>query len=331
MNWKNGTPRHRIDLKQHGQDVFTREAGKTNTEQRTMSRRTVLKSGCALMLGGVFGCGLGTAYATELEPGWIEITRPRLSLPDWPTGLKGLTVAQLSDLHLGNVDVEHVRHCVEMTNQLGADLIFLTGDFISGPASRSRQCARELAALRARHGVFAVLGNHDIWGGASYVSGQLIHHGITVLRNQRQRLDLDGEQLWLLGIEDTGYTGYSRGQPMAFQRFRTRWQSRVDAMTLLLDGIPDSDPRLLLVHNPDFTEMLPPGRIDLALCGHTHGGQVVLPLIGAPVVPSYWGQKYASGLVQGNGLPVYVNRGVGLASLPIRLNCRPEITLLRFE
>jgi predicted MPP superfamily phosphohydrolase len=99
----------------------------------------------------------------------------------------------------------------------------------------------------------------------------------------------------------------------------------------MLKDVPVDEPRLLLVHNPDFTEMLPEGRIDLALCGHTHGGQVRVPFLGAPVVPSFFGNKYASGLVQGPKTQVYVNRGIGLIAPPVRLNCRPEVTLLRLR
>jgi 3-methyladenine DNA glycosylase AlkD len=146
-----------------------------------------------------------------------------------------------------------------------------------------------------------------------------------VLRNERQALTVDGTRLWLLGIEDTGYTGGF------FSDFKAMWQEARDVLAILLQGIPAAEPRLLLVHNPDFAEMLPEGRIDLILCGHTHGGQVRLPFIGAPVVPSCFGQKYTSGLVHGPGALVYVNRGLGLIAPPVRFLCRREITLLRLR
>jgi predicted MPP superfamily phosphohydrolase len=171
-----------------------------------------------------------------------------------------------------------------------------------------------------------VLGNHDIWTDPDTVATSLTEAGIVVLRNERRALEVGGTRLWLLGIEDTGYTGFL-GSPLG--DFRAMWQKATAALTSLLKGVPDAEPRLLLVHNPDFTEMLPEGRIDLGLCGHTHGGQVCLPFIGAPVLPSCFGQKYTSGLVRGPGTLVYVNRGIGLISPPVRLNCRPEITILR--
>jgi len=109
--------------------------------------------------------GVGTAYATVIEPRWIEVTRLDINLPRWPTALAHLTIAQLSDLHLGEyVDVDNIRHAVEITNQLGADLVLLTGDFVYHSEAHSVLCALELAALRSRYGVYAVLGGITIYG-----------------------------------------------------------------------------------------------------------------------------------------------------------------------
>ena len=298
-----------------------------------ISRRTVLKSGCLLLAGGALSCVAGGVYATRVEPEWVQIYRPQVSLPGWPAGLCGLRVAQLSDLHLGNVDAEHIRRGVQIVNSLQPDLILLTGDFVSHSRRYAAACARELAALRSRYGSYAVLGNHDVWTDADTVAGHLQSQGITVLRNASLPLELEGGRLWLLGVEDVGYSGFAGHLPDSFQIFRRRWQPVSERLAGVLDSIPadDPSPRFLLAHNPDFTEMLPAGRIDLAWCGHTHGGQVRLPFGDALVVPSCFGKKYAGGLVQGNGLPVYVNRGLGLARLPVRFNCRPEITLMQFE
>jgi predicted MPP superfamily phosphohydrolase len=259
-----------------------------------------------------------------VEPSWIEVTEVDVRLPGLPDPLSPLTIAQLSDFHVGPyVSAEDVRHSVGMANALGADLAVLTGDFVYRSARYSTACAQELGVLRARHGVFAVLGNHDIWTDADQVATNLSNAGIRVLRNEGLPLALGGTDLWLLGIEDTGYAGGS------FSDFRAIGQKAAGELALILETIPADAPRLLLVHNPDFTEMLPEGRIDLVLCGHTHGGQVRVPLLGPPVVPSCFGQKYASGLVAGPRTIVYVNRGIGLIPPPIRFNCRPEITMFR--
>ncbi len=297
--------------------------------KKRMSRRRFLRLGCGALLGGMAGCGLSPLYAIRVEPRWIEVARLELTLRGLPAALDGLTIAQISDLHCGpHIPPSYIRHAVALANGLKADLVLLTGDFVTRSAHYSAACAQALADLRPPYGVYAVLGNHDNWTDPDIVAANLERVGITVLRDARHPLEVGGSRLWLLGVEDTGYTGW-RGSP--FHRFRERWQPAADRLAALLTDIPQEEPRLLLVHNPDFTEMLPPGRVDLALCGHTHGGQVRLPLIGAPIVPSCFGQKYRSGLVQGPRTLVYVNRGIGLVSPPIRLNCRPEVTLLRLR
>jgi len=291
-----------------------------------ISRRRFLRLGCGVLVGGAATCALGPVYATQVEPRWIEVTRLDVPLPGLPEALDRFTITQLSDLHLGpHVSGGDVRRSVEIANGLGADLIVLTGDFVYRSAGYSAACAQELASLRARYGVYAVLGNHDVWTDADEVAGNLAGAGVVVLRNERRALEVGDTRLWLLGIEDTGHTGGFFGD------FRVIWREAADALAALLEGIAAKEPRLLLVHNPDFTEMLPEGRVDLAVCGHTHGGQVRLPFIGAPVVPSCFGQKYVSGLVQGPSTLVYVNRGIGLIAPPVRFNCRPEITRLRLR
>jgi len=297
----------------------------TNTDQQ-ISRRKFLKLGLGALVSGAVACVSGPLYVTQIEPRWIEITRLDIPLPSLPAALDGFTISQLSDLHLGPyVGIEHIRRSVAIANELEADLIVLTGDFVYHSADVSTACAQELAQLHAKYGVYAVLGNHDIWTDPRWVTESLIEVGITVLRDDRQALEIGNTRLWLLGVKDTGYVSRS------FSAFQAMWQEPREALAEMLAGIPPNEPRLLLVHNPDFTEMLPPGRIDLALCGHTHGGQVRLPLIGAPIVPSCFGQKYVGGLAQAPSTLVYVNRGIGLIFPPVRFNCRPEISLLRLR
>jgi len=247
-------------------------------------------------------------------------------LPSWPAALDGFTIAQLSDIHRGpEVDRAHIRRGVEMTNDAEPDLVVLTGDYVTGDAAYSADCAAELAALRAPCGVYAVLGNHDIWTDAECVAGNLAGQGIALLRDAYMPLEIGGRRLWLLGIEDNGYVGTE------FSRFREAWHERQETVNRLVVDLPAGEPRVLLVHNPDFTEMLPAGQIDLALSGHTHGGQVQIPLAGAPIVPSCFGQKYVEGLVQGPATMVYVNRGLGLIPVAVRVGCRPEVSLLRLR
>ena len=291
-----------------------------------ITRRAFLRAGCALVAGGAASCLGGSLYSTLLEPSWIEVTRVEVRLPGLPGALDWLTVVQLSDFHRGpHVSAEEVRHSVEMANALEADLIVLTGDYVYQKAGYSADCAQELGGLRAGYGVFAVLGNHDVWTGPDEVAGNLSGAGIRVLRNEGVPVEIGGVDLWLAGVEDTGYAGTSFGD------FRAIWQATAAELGRTLAGIPAGAPRILLVHNPDFCEMLPEGRVDLIVCGHTHGGQVRLPFIGPPIVPSCFGRKYAGGLVDGQRAPIYVNRGIGLIAPPVRFNCRPEITVLRLS
>jgi len=303
-----------------------REERDGDKRNRDLSRRRFLKVGCGALLGGAVTSALGPIYVTQIEPRWVEVTQVDIHLPELAGPLDGFTIAQLSDLHLGPyVSAQDVRRSVQIANELDADLVALTGDFVYRSADYSVACAQELASLEAKYGIYAVLGNHDMWTDPRQVTENLIGAGITVLRNDRQVLDVGSARLWLLGIKDTGYTGGP------WDEFRVEWQETCDALATLLVDIPANEPRLLLVHNPDFTEMLPEGRIDLAVCGHTHGGQVRLPFIGAPIVPSCFGQKYTSGLVQGPSTLVYINRGIGVIAPPVRFNCRPEVTLLRLR
>jgi len=290
-----------------------------------MDRRTFLK----WLFGGCLATGL--AYTACVEPRWAEVVRMNVKLPRLPKVLNGFTIAQLSDLHAGPfIWTGDVRRWVKFVNSLEADLIVITGDFVCISARYAESCAEELAALRARKGVYAVLGNHDIWTDADSVAESLLRAGIHVLRDEHEALVVGSARLWLVGIEDRGITGITALGTISSispSDFMALWADARDALTKLLDGIPPDEPRLLLVHNPDFTEMLPGGGVDLALCGHTHGGQVWLPFIGAPLIPSCYGGKYRAGLVNNGATLVYVNRGLGLIVPPIRFLCRPEVTL----
>lgn len=295
----------------------------------TISRRRFLKG----LLGGALAVSLPPLYATQVEPEWLAVLHTSITLPNLPPAWDGLTLVQLSDIHLGSgIELDTVRRAVALANVAAPDLVVLTGDFVTGEARHSREVATALAELRSRYGSYAVLGNHDIWTDAAVVAANLEDAGISVLRDRRVALECDGARLWLLGIEDRGYTAMSGpGGSGDWVAFQAAWTPARDSLAGLLGDISPDEPRLLLVHNPDFTEMLPEGRVDLALCGHTHGGQVQLPLVGAPFVPSCFGQKFVEGWVQGATTQVYVNRGLGTIGPALRFNCRPEVTVLRVE
>lgn len=283
------------------------------------ARRRVLRGLTRSLLGGgaavAFLGGAGAAQAYR-----FGVTRHTRALG----GLRApLTAAFLTDLHYGPyIGVGSVRAWVEATLALRPDLILLGGDQFDRRAhAASADLLAELARLRAPLGTYAVWGNHD-YGSFGYdrhsgvrqpdwaerrgrLEAAFAAAGVTVLRNAGRAVRAD---LWVSGVDD-----FWNGQPDA-------------AATLAGAGTRAT---LLVSHNPDLLPELPPG-VGLALSGHTHGGQVRLPLVGAPVVPSRYGQRYAMGWVTGaHGTPGYVSRGLGLSGLPLRNLCEPEIALLR--
>ncbi len=279
---------------------------------RGLSRRAFLRWALGVPLGVAAAAAGSVGYAYGVEPDWLTDERVTVRVPDLPSALKGLTIGHLSDLHWGPYTGQReVRAAVERINALSPDLIVLTGDYVLYSAGYAAPCAGELAALRAPLGIYAIPGNHDYWTDIGEVTAQLRAAGLTLLRNSAQRLEVGGIPLWLVGVDDV-------------------WEQHHD-LAAALAGVPRDDPVLLLVHEPDLADEVArvPHRILLQLSGHSHGGQVNLPLLGRPVLP-WLGQKYPAGLqsVPGSRLQVYTNRGIGLIAPPLRFNCRPEVALL---
>ena len=277
----------------------------------SVSRRGFLKWILGSGAVGAISLLSGRVYITKIEPRWIEIVRVDVPIRGLPAPLQGFTIAQLSDFHVGpHVKAEDVHRAVEMANKLGPDLVVLTGDYVSESAQHSAACAGELAALKAEHGVHAILGNHDFWTDAAVVAANLRQVGLDVLRNEHRRLEVGDTILWLVGIEDV-------------------WSGKPD-LGAALDGVPQKATTVLLVHEPDFADQVTRHNISLQLSGHSHGGQVRLPFVGAPILP-YLAHKYPYGLRRIGEMWLYTNRGIGLVAPPVRFLCRPEITLLRLQ
>lgn len=254
----------------------------------------------------------GVAYTLALGQGWLAVEWVTVRIPGLPPGLEGLNLAHLSDLHWGPyTGQKEVQAAVALANAQAPDLIVLTGDYVLGSAKYAQPCSRELAALSAPLGVFAIPGNHDYCTDIGVVAADLRAAGLRLLRNASHRLEIEGTPLWLTGVDDI-------------------WEGH-DDLDAALTVVPLGEPVLLLVHEPDFADLAArsPHRILLQCSGHSHGGQVNLPLIGPPVMP-WLGQKFPAGLqrVPGSTLQVYTNRGIGVTVPPVRFNCRPEVTLL---
>jgi predicted MPP superfamily phosphohydrolase len=291
-----------------------------------MPRLFKSKLRAALVVALVLSAGLA-AWACWLEPDSLTVRRVRLAVPRWREEQRDLKIAVLTDLHVGSpyTGLDKLRRVVGRTNEERPDLILLLGDFVIGGRKENggaeggvfggtfvepEPIAAELKNLRAPLGVFAVLGNHDWWFDGGRITRALEGAGVVVLENSAVRVESGGSGLWLAGVADL-------------------WTRRPDIEGTLRQVTTD-EPVLLFTHNPDIFPEVPP-RVSLTLAGHTHGGQVNLPFIGRPVVPSRFGQRYAFGHVVEQGRHLFVGGGVGTSIVPVRFRVPPEIVILSLE
>ena len=220
----------------------------------------------------------------------------------------------IADVHAGapHMTLDALRGIVVTVNAAHPDLIVLLGDYvihgiIGGRFIEPEPIATVLGRLSAPLGVLAVTGNHDWWYDGERVRQAFRGAGIPVLENEAAAVGAGGHTVWLVGLADA-------------------WTRPVD-----LDGplsrVPAGAPVLVLTHNPDVFPMVP-GRVGLTVAGHTHGGQVRLPFLGRPVVPSRFGQRYAAGLVSEQGHSLFVTPGVGTSIVPVRFRVPPAVSLL---
>jgi predicted MPP superfamily phosphohydrolase len=262
-------------------------------------------------LGVTTGAGaFGLAYSFEVEPHHIQVERVRMMLPRLPGAFDGMTLAHLSDLHLGPyVTEEHLAKAVEMTNAVRPDAIVLTGDLVNSSWRYIQPCTEILAKLDAPLGVYAVLGNHDYWVGfLNLMIDSVRKAGITLLRNQAVPITRGRSTLYFVGIDDL-------------------WLRLANVQRALLD-VPNNACKIALMHEPDFADISAQAEIDLQLSGHSHGGQVRVPFVGPLILPKY-GEKYPMGFYRvGNFTRLYTTRGIGVLPPGVRLNCPPEITLI---
>lgn len=253
-------------------------------------------------------------WCMVVEPNRLVLRSVSLPIERIDNQFGPLKVVLISDLHTGSpwISLEKLREIVTITNAAKPDLILLAGDFVAeevigGKLVEPEPIAAELKELSAPLGTYAVLGNHDwAWDGPR-VSKALSAVGIPVLENSALRLERNGRHLWLVGIADA-------------------WTRKPD-FQVAISEIQDDAPIIALTHNPDVFPSAPK-QIDLTLAGHTHGGQIRLPFIGSPIVPSKFGQRYVAGHIVENGRHLYVTTGVGTSIFPIRLGVTPEVVLL---
>jgi uncharacterized protein len=241
------------------------------------------------------------------EPNKVIVERKQVRLPNLPNAFDGFRIVLLTDLHLHPfTTAELIQRTVEISNALKPDLVLLGGDFVCSFAEAVLELAPILERLDAKHGLFAVLGNHDHRRGADIVLDGLRRASIRVLMNEGVRLTVGDSSIFLAGIDSV-----SAGEPDPNAAFSARRNEPVS---------------LALVHEPDYIDQLGGSvQIDLQLSGHTHGGQVRIPGLGAIVLPP-WGQTYVEGLYRVGWSQVYTSRGIGTVGVPFRFNCPPEVT-----
>jgi uncharacterized protein len=247
----------------------------------------------------------GLAYMRNFEPAHPALERITIQVPSLPAALDGLRIGHITDIHLGLPQCdENLDWAIEQMRREQPALLALTGDLI-GLRSSISALPRLLSQLDAPLGTYAVPGNHDYWEGLADIHAALALAGIPLLLNQSVRLRWKGADFWVIGIDDI-------------------WDGRPD-FARPLEGIPPGAVKVLLAHSPDMADNAAEHGFALQLSGHTHGGHLRLPLLG-PFARPRFGARYVMGQYRVGDMALYVSRGIG--GPPLRLLCRPEITIV---
>ena len=274
------------------------------------------KKKIGLIALGLFlaACGGIFLWGFVIEPDRLVVTETTIVIPQWPSTFDRMRVVLISDLHVGSphITIEKLRQIVATINDRQPHLILIAGDFViqdvlGGEFVEPEAIAAELKNLRARDGVFAVLGNHDWWYDGDRITRALDSAGIRVLENDVAQIQREGQAIWIAGLADL-------------------W-TRKPLITDTLAKIPERAIVIVLTHQPDIFPQIP-SSVPLTLAGHTHGGQVNLPFLGRRVVPSQFRERYAIGHIEENGHHLFVTPGIGTSIIPVRFRVPPEISII---
>jgi predicted MPP superfamily phosphohydrolase len=289
-----------------------------------LKRRKFLKAS-ALTVAGVGVTGIGTFYYSKaVEPAWFDTTYLTLRLPHLTPAFRGYRLVQISDIHVDStfMTADRLAGLVQVVNGLQADLLVITGDFVTYYMPADRVILSELRHLQAKDGIFCVLGNHDHSSGVRWVRFCLQGTHVQELNNTTHTIRRGDEMLHLVGMDDLWPANRGTPQPV--------W-THLSLLQHITASLPEQGAAILLVHEPDFADVAAQvGRYDLELSGHSHGGQVRLPSVGALRLPPL-AHKYPCGLYRVESMIHYTNRGLGMISPRVRLNCRPEITVFELS
>ncbi len=280
--------------------------------RRRFLEQTAIGFSAAPFVAGVYGLFYGRLN--------LETTRQRITLRRLPKAFEGFRIVQLSDIHISAfMSAEEIRRYVAIANQLKADLVVLTGDYVTWESAMEGAVVRALSGLRAPFGVFGCLGNHEnLTGTQDSITRLFAAERIHILRQAHMRVQMGGESINLIGVDFQSLFG---------GRFDPLWPPSAYLQGVERLMMPDTT-NILLSHNPNTFDRGAELGIDLSLAGHTHGGQVTLEFIHPSLAPARLLTPYVRGWFQKQDAQLYVNRGIGTLGVPARFGARPEITVL---
>ncbi|MFD2443333.1 metallophosphoesterase [Bacillus sp. CGMCC 1.16607] len=278
---------------------------------KKVSRRSFIKKtiGSVLtMIGTGYG---GYFYAHQIEPRLLKVASHSITHTDIPSSFNGFKIVQFSDTHLGfQYNLDQFKKMLNQINQLQPDVIFFTGDLMDAPNQYpyAEEIIPLLKNLQAPFGKYAIYGNHDHGGYGSDIYKNIMDQSeFTLLLNQSEQISMvDKSRIHIIGLDDA-----MLGKPNFSKAFHQ---------------IPSNEYKILLSHAPDLADEAVKYNVQIQLSGHSHGGQIKIPFVGALITPPF-AKKYVEGFYEIENLLLYVNRGIGTTRLPFRFLSKPEITM----